>query len=105
MVATTHYAREHPFFFWSFAVAVVTSSGMRVALERRSRRTQVFRPGTRNTQFAVAVGLPSAAAGLLHASALWFYGFESWPYVITMLWIVGCASGSTISLTPSFELL
>ena len=65
----------------------------------------MLRPGSRNAAFTAAVGLPSASAGLVHASALWFYGFESWPYVITMLWIVGCASGSTISLTPSFRLL
>ena len=62
-------------------------------------------PGFRSAAFAAVVGLASVAAGLVHASTLCFYGFESWPYVITMLWMVGCASGATISFTPSFQLL
>src|SRR5215472_11008599 len=105
IAATTDYRTTHPLVFLSFTIAIVTSIGMRVALSRLPERVHRLSPGFRNTALAAAVGLPSAAAGLLHASALWFYGFESWPYVITMLWIVGCASGSTISFTPSFHLL
>ncbi len=103
--ATTDYRREHALFFWGFTAAIVTSIGIRVALGRLRERVHMLSPGFRNAAFAAAVGLASAASGLVHASTLCFYGFESWPYVITMLWIVGCASGATISLTPSFQLL
>jgi signal transduction histidine kinase/CheY-like chemotaxis protein len=103
--ATTDYRNKHAIFFWGFTAAIVASIGMRVALARLRERVHLLRPGFRNAVFAAAVGLASLAAGLVHASALWFYGFESWPYVITMLWIVGCASGSTISFTPSSRLL
>jgi signal transduction histidine kinase/AmiR/NasT family two-component response regulator len=103
--ATTDYRSQRPLIFWGFTASIVSSIGIRVTLSKLHERFQTLRPGLRNTTLAVAVALPSAAAGLVHASALWFYGFESWPYVITMLWIVGCASGSTISFTPSFRLL
>ncbi len=105
IAATTDYRRAHATFFWGFTAAIVIAIGIRLALTRLRERVHTLRPGFRNAAFAAAVGLPAAAAGLVNASALWFYGFEGWPYVITMLCIVGCASGSTISLTPSFWLL
>ncbi|MGA3017657.1 MAG: ATP-binding protein [Bryobacteraceae bacterium] len=102
---TTSYRTEHSLIFWGFTAASVISVGMRVALTMMEERVHSLPPGLRNAAFAATIGLPSAAGGLVHASALWFYGFESWPYVITMLWFVGCISGSTISFTPSFQLL
>jgi signal transduction histidine kinase/CheY-like chemotaxis protein len=105
IAATTDYRRSHPLFFWGFAIAIVISIAIRLVLARLRERMHMLRPGPLNAAFTAAVGLPSAAAGLVHASALWFYGFESWPFVITMMWIVGCASGSIVSLTPSFRLL
>lgn len=33
------------------------------------------------------------------------YGFSSWTFSLTMLWMAGIASGSTISFTPSFRFL
>ena len=105
IIATTDYRSQHAHFFWGFTAAIITSIGIRVALTRLGERVHMLRPEVRNAAFAAAVGLASGSAGLVHASALWFYGFESWPFVITMLWIVGCASGSTISLTPSLRLI
>src|SRR5438132_1048749 len=105
IIATTDYRSKHSHVFWGFTAAMITSIGIRVALTRLGERVHMLRPGLRNAAFAAAVGLGSASAGVVHASALWFYGFESWPYVITMLWIVGCACGSTISLIPSLRLI
>jgi signal transduction histidine kinase/CheY-like chemotaxis protein len=105
ITATTDYRSKHPHFFWGFTAAIVTSIGIRVALARLGGRVHMLHPGLRNAALVPAVGLASGSAGLVHASALWFYGFESWPYVITMLWIVGCACGSTVSLTPSLRLI
>jgi hypothetical protein len=105
IIATTDYQKKHSHFFWGFTAAIITSIVIRVALARLGERVHLLRPGLRNAAFAAAVGLASASAGLVHASALWFYGLESWPFIITMLWIVGCASGSIISLTPSLRLI
>ncbi len=105
MIATTDYRREHSFLFWGFAAANMTSIGIRVVLAGLGERVHVLHPGLRNAAFVAAVGLASFSAGCVHASALWYYGLASWPYVITMLWIVGCASGSIISLTPSLRLI
>ena len=105
LAATTDYRSNHPILFWGATIAIVISMGMRFALARLCERVHRLRPAALDAAFAFVVGLPSAAAGIIHASALWFYGFESWPYVITLMWVVGCASGATISLTPSFRLL
>ena len=105
MAATTNYRSQHALFFWGLTIALVVSIVMRVALARLREGAHTLPPALLKAALTVTVGLPSAAAGLVHASALWFYGFESWPYVITMLWIVGCASGSIVSLTPSSRLL
>jgi len=86
-------------------MAVAATTAMRVGLATFRERIHTLRPAVLDLVLAVTVGLPSAAAGLVHASALWFYGFDSWAFVITMLWIVGCGSGATISFTPSFRLI
>src|SRR6185437_53924 len=54
---------------------------------------------------AISVCLSAGASGVLHASALWRYGHNNWAFTVTMLWVVGIASGSTISFTPNFRLL
>jgi signal transduction histidine kinase/ActR/RegA family two-component response regulator len=102
---TTNYRPDHASAFWSFAAAIGASIGIRIALHRLRQPFQHLRYGLRQAVVGATVALASVAAGLLHASALWWYGYESWPYVITMLWIVGCASGSTVSFTPDFQML
>ena len=105
LAATTEYRTHHALLFWSFAASVVITIGTRLGLKACGERVHALPPGRLDLLLAVAVGVPSVATGVIHASALWFYGFESWPFVITMLWTVGCASGSTISFTPDLFLL
>src|ERR1700693_6320302 len=76
--ATTDYRREHSLFFWGFAAAVVTSMGIRVALARLRERVHMLSPKFRNAAFAAAVGLASGAAGLVHASTLFFFSCVGW---------------------------
>jgi two-component system sensor histidine kinase/response regulator len=105
LTATTKYRSDHYLLFWTLAAAVAGTVTFRVALKLLSAPIQALRPVFLNVLLGVTVGLPAAAAGVVHASAVWFYGFESWPFVITMLWVVGCVSGATISLTPNIRLL
>jgi hypothetical protein len=105
VAGTTDYPRAHPVLFWGFVVSILTSVAMRIVLAVQSERALLLPQRRLDAILIVTVALPSFAAGVVHASAVWFYSFESWPYVITMLWIVGCASGATISFTPSFMLL
>jgi signal transduction histidine kinase/CheY-like chemotaxis protein len=105
LATTTNYPTDHPLLFWGLALALAATVAVRLGMTAMKGRIHDLRPRVLNSTLALSAGLPSAAAGILHASALWYYGFESWQFVITMLWIVGCGSGATISLTPSFRLI
>ncbi len=101
---TTVYEHDFPHLFWWCAVAIFISSGMRFAL-RAVFRIRGLSHRTVMGLTAVSVCLSAGASGLLHASALWRYGHSNWTFTVTMLWVVGIASGSTISFTPNFRLL
>lgn len=105
LTATTKYPSDHYLLFWTLVVAVTATVTFRISLKLLHTRIHALRPAFLNVLLGLTVGLPAGAAGLVHASAVWFYGFESWPFVITMLWVVGCASGATISLTPNIRLI
>ena len=102
---TTVYQSDFPRLFWWCAAAIFIAAGMRFAL------TAIFRRGG-NLHHRMVIGLTATsvclsagASGVLHASALWRYGHNNWTFTVTMLWVVGIASGSTISFTPNFRLL
>lgn len=105
LAATTSYRSDHPWLFWGSALSCVITTVTRIALKMSGERVHELRPSCLSAIFVVAVGLASIPSGLIYANALWFYGFETWTFTITMLWVVGQSSGATVSFTPSFKLL
>jgi signal transduction histidine kinase/CheY-like chemotaxis protein len=105
LATTTSYRTDHGWLFWGYAAACTIAIGGRIALVMMRERVHKLGRAWLNAIFAVAVGLPTCVLGLLYANALWSYGFATWTFTITMLWVVGQASGATISLTPRFGLL
>ena len=103
--ATTAYRADFPRMFRACATAIFVALGMRFTLTALFRRRGCLDHRIVIAFTAVSVGLTAGACGLLHASALWRYGHNNWTFTLTMLWIVGIASGSTISFTPNFRLL
>ena len=102
---TAEYRAEHQGFFWFSTVSILVAMGMRIAL--LVWRTHIDAIGTQRLHwlFIANVWLVSGCSGLLFATDLWFYGFESWTFTILMLCVVGMSSGGTISFTPSLGLL
>jgi diguanylate cyclase (GGDEF)-like protein len=102
---TTVYEHEFPRLFWWCAAAIFVASGMRFALAALFRWRGSLHHRIVIGLTAISVFLSAGASGVLHASALWRYGYSNWTFTVTMLWVVGIASGSTISFTPNFRLL
>ena len=102
---TTVYQHDFPRLFWWCAAAIFIASGMRFALTALFRRRVSLPHRMVIALTAISVCLSAGASGVLHASALWRYGHNNWTFTVTMLWVVGIASGSTISFTPNFRLL
>lgn len=102
---TTAYKHDFPRLFRWCGVAIFIAAGMRFALTALLRRGGSLRHQWLIGLTAISVCLTAGTSGLLHASALWRYGHNNWTFTVTMLWVVGIASGSTISFTPNFRLL
>ena len=105
LALTTHFREEHPAVFWSACVSVTITTCLRIFLKMRGERILHSSRARFRLWIALTVALASGTSGFLYASALWFYGFENWTFTIVMLWIVGSASGGTISFTPDSGLL
>ncbi len=101
---STAFRVEHPVLFWSSAGIILASAAMRLVLLRfgnsLAAQTQLLL-----RLLTLNVCMTSGVSGCVYLAALRFYGFESWPFAVTMQWLVGIASGSTISFTPTSKLL
>ncbi|MGO9272780.1 MAG: response regulator [Terriglobia bacterium] len=101
----TTYVVDHPASFWACAAVISVAAASRAILMVFRERLYAFSPRALNWPVMLTVCLVAGASGFLHVSTLWFYGFANWTFTIVMLWVVGTASGATISFTPKFKLL
>ncbi len=105
LAGTTSFRIDHSSIFWSWTIVIVITSCMRLVLLVLRKRVDELPIFVWRGLITLTVGLSAAGSGLLYASVLWYYGFTNWAFAITMMWLVGCASGATISFTPSFKVL
>lgn len=105
MGLTTPYRADHPYLFWSAVTATGLALAIRIAVHRF--RGQLYARGRRwfIVPLFVSLCLSGGAAGFLLLTVAMQYGFSSWTFSLTMLWMAGIASGSTISFTPSVPFL
>jgi diguanylate cyclase (GGDEF)-like protein len=105
MGATTPYRADHPYLFWPAVSATALALVIRIGARRF--RELLYARGRRPFIVALVVSLclSGGAAGFLLLTVAMNYGFSSWTFSLTMLWMAGIASGSTISFTPSFPFL
>jgi len=102
---TTPLRVDHTHLFWGAAAASAVSIGARFAGAHVWKYFDGVTSPLLNGLYAAGVLSASAAVGILHASSIRFYGFESWTFTTLMFCTVGIASGSSISFTPSIRLL
>jgi signal transduction histidine kinase/CheY-like chemotaxis protein len=103
LAVTTNFRQDHAGIFWVASASVGITTGLRVFLKVYGERFGSRRP----LRFLIAatVVLSSITSGYLYAATLWFYGYENWTFIVTMLFLTGFASGGTISFTPDSGLL
>ena len=99
---TTPFAVDHPRVYWSCAACMAGGAAVRVALRLFGER---WRGAFLETMLLTAVGLTSAPSGFLYLCSLVYYGFEDWTFTVLLIWTVGGASGSMVSLAPTLRLL
>jgi len=104
LAMTTQYPVQHPWWFGPTVGSVTLTTGLRILLKVREQHFMVSRKLLRFLM-TLTVAVSSATLGLFYASTLRFYGFENWTFTVVMLWIVGTASGATISFTPNIWFL
>jgi signal transduction histidine kinase/CheY-like chemotaxis protein len=101
----TPFRADHGFIFWTaLSVCTVAMSIRTVAAVVRERFYRKNPLLFYRVMFA-SVPAVSTCSGVLYLCAVQFYGLESWTFAIVMMFMVGIASGSTISMTPNFKLL
>ena len=105
LALTTNFRTEHPGLFWGAAGSVAITTSLRIFLKLKGEGILSQSRTRLRVLMALTVAVSAGTSGFLYASALWLYGFENWTFTIVMLWIVGCASGGTISFTPDSNLL
>jgi hypothetical protein len=103
LAVTTNFRQDHAGVFWVASASVGITTGLRVFIKIYGERLG----SRRQLRFLIAatVVLSSVTSGYVYSATLWFYGFENWTFIVTMLCLVGFASGGTISFTPDSGLL
>lgn len=105
LITTTTYKSDHPWLFWGATASILIAITVRILLWLACRGITAFHPGLLVGVGALTVAMGSGASGVLLAGAVRFYGFEAWPFTVTLLFCLGVAAGSTVTFTPSFALL
>jgi diguanylate cyclase (GGDEF)-like protein len=105
LASTTSYRNDHPQAFRRAILAIAIALAARIIIY--VCRERFYARGRRwiLVPLSMSVVLSAGAAGLLHLNVMMGYGFSNWTFTMVMIWIVGIASGSTISFTPNFSLL
>jgi signal transduction histidine kinase/CheY-like chemotaxis protein len=101
---TTSSFRAHPRLLWGTLVIVVLSLALRLVLLLRRKVMYPLKPRRWRLLQLLNIGMIACAIGLLYASIIWLYGYESWVFTIVMIWITGTAAGSTTTFAPTRRL-
>jgi|GEM_PF-907733 len=101
----TPFRAEHGAIFWISLCICVFAMTVRTGIALVRERLYPKSPLLFYRVVFVSVSTVSGCCGALYLCAVWFYGLESWTFAMVMMFMVGNASGSTISMTPYFRLL
>jgi signal transduction histidine kinase/DNA-binding response OmpR family regulator len=105
MGLSTDAFRRHPRLMWSAAALILSGVLFRGALVVVKGVSHSRNPERWWMLIAISVGILSGTCGCLHAVLLALYGFESWPFAVSMIWIAGLATGGSIVFIPYMRLV
>jgi signal transduction histidine kinase/CheY-like chemotaxis protein len=102
---TTRYPEEHSSLFWIVFAGVTAAMSLRIILTVFREPIYDFSARALKWPLVFSVVLGSGCSGVLFASALWFYGFEDWTFIVTLLWMTGIVAGSGVSFSPNRKIM
>src|SRR5262249_8394699 len=101
LAVTTDCFYEHPRIAWSATAMIVSGLLIRITLIAGRRHFVRQDPRRWQTLMGVTVVMIASSCGCLHAAFGVMYGLESWPFLISAIWVAGLASGGCITLVPN----
>jgi signal transduction histidine kinase/ActR/RegA family two-component response regulator len=102
---TTNLFHEHPALMAVVAGMITAGTMLRVWVIGVARSAASRSPVFLRWAMKVTVGLCAGASGVLYCSVIYLYGFESWPFILTLIWITATAAGAVVAFTPDYSLL
>jgi signal transduction histidine kinase/CheY-like chemotaxis protein len=103
-MATDSFHR-HARLMWVCTAVLASASIIRVGLILGRRRIEGSHPNLWRGSLALTVVAIAGCCGCLHAAFASLYGLESWPFLITAIWMAGLTAGGCITFVPSMTLV
>ena len=103
-VATDSF-QQHPRLMWSTTLVLAGALLARLGLIIGRHYLYASRPVLWRGLLALTVIIIGVCCGGLHAGFAILYGIESWPFLISAIWIAGLTAGGCITFVPSMALV
>jgi diguanylate cyclase (GGDEF)-like protein len=103
-VATDSF-QQHPRLMWRTTILLVSTLLARLGLIIGRPYLYLSRPALWRWLLALTVVIIASCCGLLHAAFALMYGIESWPFLISAIWIAGLTAGGCLTFVPSMALV
>jgi diguanylate cyclase (GGDEF)-like protein/PAS domain S-box-containing protein len=103
-VATDSF-QQHPRLMWSTTLVLAGALVARLGLIIGRHYLYASRPVLWRSLLTLTVIIIGVCCGGLHAGFAILYGIESWPFLISAIWIAGLTAGGCITFVPSMALV
>jgi diguanylate cyclase (GGDEF)-like protein/PAS domain S-box-containing protein len=103
-VATNSF-QQHPRLMWGITMVLASVLLARLGLIIGRPHLYVSRPSLWRGLLALTVVITASCCGYLHAALALAYGIESWPFLISAIWIAGLTAGGCLTFVPSMALV
>jgi PAS domain-containing protein len=103
-VATDSF-QQHPRLMWGTTMVLASALLARLGLILGRPYLYLSRPALWRNLLGLTVVIIAGCCGYLHAAFALLYGIESWPFLISAIWIAGLTAGGCITFVPSMALV
>ncbi|MBZ5728249.1 MAG: response regulator [Acidobacteriia bacterium] len=102
---STRSFQQHPRLMCAAAGTMLAGLLFRASLMACRKALCAENPTRWRALAAGSVALIAGSCGVMHAALLLLYGWESWPFAVSMIWIAGLSTGGCIAFLPYLDLV
>ena len=95
--------RQHPRLMGTAAGLILTGTLFRAALVAGDIFSRRARPARWRILIGLTIVIIAGTCGCLHAALLVLYRFDSWPFVVSVIWTAGLSTGGSVVLVPYMD--